>query len=63
VSLFKLSWDVDPDVDEWVLREEGLLGPASIERDSGMEGSSTGEPGRESAGKVGVLIEIFLEWG
>jgi hypothetical protein len=46
-----------------VLREEGLLGPASMERDSGMEGNSIGEPGRESAGRVGVLIEILREWG
>jgi hypothetical protein len=60
-SLCKLRWDVDPEVEEWVLREEGLLGPASIERDSGMEGNSIGEPGRESAGRIGVLIEIFLE--
>jgi len=64
-SLFKLRWDVDPEVEEWVLRDEGLLGPASIviERDSGIEGNSVGEPGRDSAGRIGVLIEILRECG
>lgn len=52
---------MDPDAEEWVLREEGLLGPASIERDSGIDGNSIGEPGLDSAGRIGVFIEILRE--
>ena len=47
--------------DELVLRDLGRLGPAWW--DSGMEGSSFGEPGRESpnGGRIGVVIDIFRE--
>lgn len=47
--------------DELVLRDLGRLGPAWC--DSGIEGSSDGEPGRESSrgGKMGVAIEILRE--
>jgi hypothetical protein len=60
------SLNVKREEDEWalVLSDAGLLGPAScIVLDSGMDGRSIGEPGRDSFGRCGVLIEILREWG
>lgn len=69
---FKRDWEPDAEEileDEWecALRNEGRLGPASLldTRDSGIDGSSLGDPGRglSTGGRIGVLMEILREWG